>query len=161
MGVGSNGMRSQIHLDYRQTVAAHYTRQGTLHTRKLSQEIIESCKPFLPSRNQSMSVIDGEWVPSLNHVFVFDILKFQGERLVGLTYAQRYEFLEALSKKLPEGSHISILPVYKTLDEVMEQLDQVVENPHCEGLVFRAPDSKGWNDTSIVRCRIKGNFKGR
>ena len=78
---------------------------------------------------------------------MFDILKRDGKLLRTLSYADRY----ALLPKSYISPHVKTLPLITTSAKCMQILDG--DEAHVEGLVFKAPNVKGFEDTSIIRCR--------
>jgi len=141
-----NGFRLECHVDVGGEITA-YTRQGTKHTRKMSEAINLSFLQLEPEKGTS--VFDCEWVKPLNQVFLFDILAHEGKVLNKLTYQERYELLETVFKITP---HMRLLPLYEAASDCIAQAKN--RSKYVEGLVFKALNTKGWPDTSVVRCRI-------
>ena len=142
-----HGHRAQIHLGPKaEEQVLAYTRKGLLHTRPLPMGIVnELYRLFSPE--DSWIAIDCEWVKPEEKLYLFDVLKWGGRTLSHLTYSERYELLPKVFK----SESIETLPIYKTLSSCMSVLEGSCER--VEGLVFKAPDTKGFFDTSIVRCR--------
>ena len=140
-----HGHRAQIHLSA--TSAIVYNRQGRTHAKALSPEIVAELRRLLPPR-EGFNVFDAEWLKPENKIYLFDLLKQDGRLLNRLTYRERHALL-------PRGfisPHVTTLPILTTVERCMETLAS--EDPLIEGLVFKA-DRKGFEDTSIVRCRKK------
>ena len=145
-----DGHSAQMHMGEKGLIAA-YTRQGTLHTKKVSTEIAEALHALFPSL-EGESVIMGEWVKPQNRLFLFDVLKVDGKRLTSQDYATRHEYLPPFTG----NKHVVTLPVFKTEAAAMRALSEAFETEHIEGLVFRKADLKGIEDMGIVRCRKSG-----
>lgn len=144
-----HGHRVQIHLpDDPAIPPIFYTRHGGLHKLKPSKAMVsEIFRVFGPVKGKGWTVIDGEWLKPKKKIFVFDLLKKEGELLHKLTYEQRF----ALLPKRYLSPHLQSLPLLKSLESCLEGLED--SNPIIEGLVFRALKTPGFKDTSIVRCR--------
>jgi ATP-dependent DNA ligase len=93
------------------------------------------------------TVLDAEWLKPEGLLFVFDILKLNGKSLRSMTYQERYDLLP----RSFISPVIKTLPILTTLNKCLEVLAS--KEKYVEGLVFKAPYSKGFEDTSIVRCR--------
>jgi ATP-dependent DNA ligase len=142
-----HGHRGQIHIpaDPQEDTIA-YNRQGRPHKKLLPDEIIQELRRVFDLESD-WTVIDTEWLKPENKLFVFDILKLNGKLLRTLSYAERWKLLP----KLYISRHVQTLPILTTADKCMEVLARKEE--YIEGLVFKSLDSKGFADTSIVRCR--------
>jgi len=140
-----NGFRLQCHVGSDGNIL-NYTRRGSLHTRVVSQPILNSFLQMEPATG--ISVFDCEWVKPMNQIFLFDILMLEGELLNRKTYLERYELLEGIFKITP---HMRLLPMIRTVKTCMAHM--LSESKYVEGLVFKALNRPGWMDTSIVRCR--------
>lgn len=142
-----HGHRAQIHLpaDTGEEPIA-YNRQGRRHAKLLPEKIIKELRRVFHPES-GWTVIDTEWLKPENKLFVFDVLKLNGESLRGLTYKERWEKLP----KLYISPHVQTLPILTTLEKCLQVLAS--SEDYIEGLVFKAPFSKGFEDTSIVRCR--------
>ena len=157
IGIGTNSFRSQIHLDS-SGVIAHYTGGGFLFDRSdCISSNINLCKafePLCPDPHNGINVFDAEWIPQLDKVFIFDLLKYQDDNFDKLTYIQRYEYLNIFMGNFIDHPHIQFLSVYKTAYFCWKELNLIKKNkdPFCEGLVFRSSQSIGWNDSAIVCC---------
>lgn len=138
-----HGHRAQIHVSATEVIV--YNRQGRPHAKALSIEITDELRRlFKPG--ESFTVLDAEWLKPQNKVFLFDILKRDGQLLNRQTYRERHA-------QLPRSyisKHVKTLPLLTTLERCLEVLAD--PDPLVEGLVFKA-DRKGFEDTSIVRCR--------
>jgi ATP-dependent DNA ligase len=143
-----HGHRAQIHLPAnRNDSPAVYNRQGRPHKRLLSEPMTQELyRVFKPE--EGWTVIDAEWLKPENKLFVFDILKQDGKLLRGLTYLERWKLLP----KLYISPHIQTLPILTTVEKCMAVLAS--PDDWVEGLVFKS-NSKGFEDTSIIRCRRK------
>lgn len=142
-----HGHRAQIHINADAKEAPIvYNRQGRPHAIPLSKEITAELRRVL-SLESGWTVIDGEWLKPENKLFLFDILKLNGESLRPLSYQERYNLLP----RSYISPHLQTLPLLQTAEKCMEILGR--SEPWVEGLVFKAPNSKGFHDTSIVRCR--------
>lgn len=142
-----HGHRAQIHIHADDTIAPiAYNRQGKVHTKMLPDEVIFELRRILPLRT-GWTVIDCEWLKSDDRLYLFDILKLNDELLKGFTYAERYEILP----QVYSSPHIETLQLHKTVAKCLEVIDSAGEQ--IEGLVFRSLKTKGFLDTSIIRCR--------
>lgn len=142
-----HGHRTQVHLPADPELEpVVYNRQGQPHKKILPDRIAAELRRIFELRND-WTVIDAEWLKPEGKLFIFDMLKLDGKLLRSLSYADRY----ALLPKSYISPHVKTLPLLTTLAKCME----VMERPeaYVEGLVFKSLDSKGFNDTSIVRCR--------
>jgi hypothetical protein len=70
-----------------------------------------------------------------NHLYVFDVLRYQGRDLVGVSLKDR---VEMLSKVLPVNSDISLAQWHK---QDLYGLFNSLNNPVDEGLVIKNPDA--------------------
>lgn len=138
-----HGHRAQIHLSA--TDAIVYNRQGRPHAKALSPEIVTELRRLLPPF-EGYTVFDAEWLKPEKKIFLFDLLKRDGQLLNRMTYRERH----ALLPRAYISKHVQTLPLLTTLERCMDVLSD--PDPLVEGLVFKA-DRKGFEDTSIVRCR--------
>jgi ATP-dependent DNA ligase len=142
-----NGNRIQVCI-YPDGKMLFFTRQGTIHTKPIDQQLKDKLllhyKP-----NSDLTVIEGEWLPyGQQKIYLFDILKCEGQDLSGLTYLERYHLLcEAGSFIYPD---FRILPIIRTVDKCVEVMED--NNIEIEGLVFKSPYPY-FRDSNIVRCR--------
>jgi ATP-dependent DNA ligase len=142
-----HGHRAQIHISADAEVETIvYNRQGRKHAIELSEEIVRELSRILPL-NEGWTVLDAEWLKPEKKIFLFDVLKLDGKSLRSLTYEERYKLLP----RAFISPHVKTLPLLPTLGKCMEVLGSQEE--YVEGLVFKAPNSKGFEDTSIIRCR--------
>ena len=142
-----HGHRAQIHLCAdRDENAIAYNRQGQPHKKLLPSEIIDELYRVLDLKT-NWTVIDTEWLKPENKLFVFDVIKLNGENLRRLTYLERWNLLP----RAYISPYIQTLPLLTTAKKCMDVLDS--SDTHIEGLVFKALHSKGFEDTSIIRCR--------
>jgi len=142
-----HGHRAQIHLSADEVEEPIvYNRQGKPHAVTLPDEIERELRRVF-SFKDGWTVIDAEWLKPEGKLFVFDILKRDGKLLRTLSYADRY----ALLPKSYISPHVKTLPLITTSVKCMQLLEG--EDAHVEGLVFKALNAKGFEDTSIIRCR--------
>jgi hypothetical protein len=143
-----HGHRAQIHVSADPDVAPlAYNRHGALHKKLLPDPIIRELRRlFQPAKG--WNVIDTEWLKPEGKLFVFDLVKREGELLSRLTYPERW----ALLPRAYISPAISTLPLLRELDKCLEVLK--APGPHVEGLVFKSGTTRGFEDTSIVRCRV-------
>lgn len=143
-----HGHRAQIHIPSGNSPCLIYNRKGQLHKEVLPEAIADELKRiFRPAKD--WNVIDAEWLKPKQTIFVFDFLKQDGKILDNLSFAERYELLP----KLYLSPYISTLPVFKTVERCMSYLSSDLP-PFIEGLVFRSAFTRGFADSSIVRCRL-------
>ena len=142
-----HGHRAQIHIpsDNSEPLIA-YTRKGGTHKRALDPELEAELRRLLKPES-GWSVVDCEWMKGDKRLFLFDFLKREGRLLSHLSYEERYELLPRIYK----SDYIETLVPLKTLASCREALNR--PEAFVEGLVFRNPSSKGFSDTSIIRCR--------
>lgn len=142
-----HGHRAQIHIHADENKdAIAYNRQGRPHKKLLPDNIVEELRRILKPES-GWTIIDAEWLKPESKLFIFDILKRDDENLRRMTYAERYELLP----RAYISPFISTPPLLTTVAKCMELLQS--SEPHVEGLVFKALSTKGFEDTSIVRCR--------
>lgn len=142
-----HGHRGQIHLPADPELEAiAYNRQGRPHKKLLPPEIIEELRRIFKLESD-WTVLDTEWLKPEGKLFLFDILKFNGENLRRKTYLERWSLLP----RSYLSPHVETLPLVTSAQKCMDILAS--PKPHVEGLVFKSPDTKGFEDTSIVRCR--------
>ncbi len=142
-----HGHRAQVHLSAdRDEEPIVFNRQGNPHKKLLPDEISIELYRIL-NLKKNWTVIDAEWLKPEGKLYIFDVLKKDGENLRRLTYAERF----ALLPKSFISPYIKALPLLTTVEKCME----VLTNRHDqdEGLVFKSLTSRGFEDTSIVRCR--------
>jgi ATP-dependent DNA ligase len=142
-----HGHRAQIHLSADEAdEPIAYNRMGKPHKKLLPDEIVAELRRILKPR-EGWTVVDAEWLKPEGKLFLFDVLKRDGESLRSLTYSERF----ALLPRLYISRHVQTLPLLTSVEKCMAVLAS--RDEHVEGLVFKAPGSKGFEDTSIVRCR--------
>lgn len=142
-----HGHRAQVHLSADPATAPIvYNRQGKPHKMLLPNEITAELRRIFDLQ-EDWTVIDGEWLKPEGRLFIFDILKLDGKSLRGLSYGERY----ALLPRSYISPAVKTLPLLKTSAQCMDLLASTEE--HVEGLVFKSPTTKGFGDTSIIRCR--------
>jgi len=147
-----HGHRAQIHIpaDPDQEILA-FNRQGQLHQKEVPDTIIQELRRiFAPATG--WTVIDSEWLKPKDRVYVFDLLKLQDETLQRLPFEARWKLLP----RAYISPHIQTLGVITTLDGCLDVLRET--ESWIEGLVFKSP-SPGFEDSSIIRCRIGARRK--
>ncbi len=144
-----HGHRAQVHLPANpDEEAIAYTRHGTLHKKEISADLLRELRRVIHPTSD-WTILDAEWIKPREHLYLFDVLKRDGEDLDELPYPERYQLLP----RSFISPHITVLPLLKTVEKCME----VLESPEdwIEGLVFKSLSTPGFSDTSIVRCRKK------
>ena len=139
-----NGHRLQIHITPKGQMTC-FTRQGTLHTKKLSTELEASFLQY--ADKDGILVLDCEWIKSLDQVWLFDVLKYQGRTMMFSSYKERYGILKSI---YAIAANIKLSRVLKKEKDCLKVLAD--PNEIIEGLVLKAWETKGWPDTAIVRC---------
>lgn len=144
-----HGHRAQIHISADpQEAPLAYNRHGELHKKLIPDAIAQELRRlFQPT--SGWNVIDAEWLKPEGKLYVFDFIKREGELLSRLTYPERWKLLP----RAYISPSISTLPILTTVEKCMEILENPA--PHVEGLVFKSQTTRGFEDSSIVRCRIK------
>lgn len=144
-----HGHRAQVHVsaDEKESPIV-YNRLAREHKKLLPAPIVDELRRIIPL-SEGWTAIDAEWIKAEDRLFLFDILKLDGELLRRRSYAERY----ALLPRSYLSPHIRTLPILTTVEKCMEVLQS--RDEAVEGLVFKAPSSKGFGDSSIVRCRKK------
>ena len=144
-----HGHRAQIHLPADEKLEAiAYNRQGNTHRKLLPDEIVQELRRIVKPKS-GWTVLDTEWLKPEGKLYVFDILKLNDKLLRQLSYEERYKLLP----RLYISRHVQTLPLLTTASKCMEVLASTDE--HIEGLVFKSLGTRGFEDTSIVRCRKK------
>lgn len=144
-----HGHRAQIHISANPNEEpVVFNRQGQVHKKPLSSEIVRELRRIF-ILDSGWTVIDSEWLKPENKLFIFDILKLNDQILRPLTYEERWNLLP----RSYISRHIQTLPLFKTAEKCMQVLAGLDEQ--IEGLVFKSLESKGFEDTSIIRCRKK------
>ncbi len=142
-----HGHRAQIHLSADNgEEAIAYNRQGNPHKKLLPDEIVAELRRIFDLED-GWTVIDAEWLKPENKLYIFDVLKSNDKILRGSTYAERFKLIP----QLYISPYIQTLPLLSTAEKCMEVLGRTED--WVEGLVFKSLNSKGFEDTSIVRCR--------
>ena len=117
------------------------------------QEMEERARNLaLRAIDEGWTVVDAEWHEPSDQLYIFDILKHNGRLLDSYTYADRY----ALLPRVYTSPLVETLPILKTVEQCLEVLES--QNPIIEGLVFKAPHTEGFLDTSIIRCTDRPAF---
>lgn len=142
-----HGHRAQIHIPASgdKGIIA-YNRQGRPHKMLLPDNICGELRRIFELKT-GWTVIDAEWLKPRNKLFIFDLLKLDDKLLRSLSYAERY----ALLPKSYISPHVKTLPLIRTTDKCLDVL--ATKEDYIEGLVFKSLNSRGFEDTSIVRCR--------
>jgi ATP-dependent DNA ligase len=142
-----HGHRAQVHIAADESVdTIVYNRQGRPHKKLLPDDIIVELRRIFHLEDD-WTVIDAEWLKPEGLLFIFDLLKLDGKSLRSQSYKERYDLLP----KAYISPVIKTLPLLTTLNKCFDVLES--KEKYVEGLVFKAPHSKGFEDTSIVRCR--------
>jgi ATP-dependent DNA ligase len=142
-----HGHRAQVHLNVNpDTPPIVYNRQGRPHKNLLPPEITAELRRIFTLKS-GWTVIDCEWLKPNVRLYLFDVLKLDGESLRPLPYGERFSLLP----KSYISPHVKTLPLISTSTNCMQVLQS--EEDHVEGLVFKALHAKGFEDTSIIRCR--------
>ena len=142
-----HGHRAQIHLSadsLEEPIA--YNRQGKPHKKLLPLEIIKELKRVFDLEN-GWTVIDAEWIKDENKLYLFDMMKLNSQPLDRLNYEERWKLLP----RAYLSPHLQTLPLLTTVEKCMEVLSRPED--YIEGLVFKSINTRGFKDTSIVRCR--------
>lgn len=142
-----HGHRAQIHIPAEENKPLiAYTRQGRRHKLALAPKIAsELRRVFGPDKG--WNVLDTEWLKPAEKIFVFDILKKDGEILRRLSFPDRY----ALLRRDYLSPHLVTLPLISDFAGCQKALAKTED--YVEGLVFRSTTRPGFADTSIIRCR--------
>jgi ATP-dependent DNA ligase len=148
-----NGRRLQLHVSSCGKIIA-YNRQGNRHTLtlplKLRNRILTVCKP-----DTGVNVFDCEWYTPTQQIFLFDLIALEDKVFSMKTYEERFELLV---KFADWGSFkdtcLVLLPWITDIDEAMGIIH--MDDEIIEGLVFKARNSKGFQNTSVIRCRREG-----
>jgi ATP-dependent DNA ligase len=142
-----HGHRAQVHLS---ADAADepvvYNRQGRPHKMLLPDKIAQELRRIF-DLEEEWTVIDAEWIKPQNRLFIFDVLKLNGKLLRALSYKERFDLLP----KSYISPFVKTLPLLTTSAACMKVLGS--DEDYVEGLVFKAVNTKGFEDTSIIRCR--------
>ncbi|MGE4133769.1 MAG: hypothetical protein AB7F86_19180 [Bdellovibrionales bacterium] len=142
-----HGHRAQIHLcadASKETVV--YNRQGQPHKLKFPDTMELELRRLLTFK-EGWTVLDAEWLKPEGRLYLFDVLKLDDQLLRRLSYPERHKLLPR-SYISPQ---IKTLPILTNSERCMAVL--AGDEPHVEGLVFKSLSTKGFEDTSIVRCR--------
>jgi hypothetical protein len=142
-----HGHRAQIHLsaDPEEPPIA-YNRQGRRHAMPLPPAMVRELRRlFQPARG--WSALDAEWLKPRKKLFVFDILKQEDKVLSSLTFPERHQLLP----RLFISPSITVLPILDDVEKCLKLLE--TEEPEIEGIVLKAGGTRGFHDSSIIRCR--------
>jgi ATP-dependent DNA ligase len=140
-----HGHRAQIHLSQDEEPIA-YNRMGKPHKKLLPKEIVAELLRIVDPQDD-WTVVDAEWLKPENKLYLFDVLKKDGKSLRALTYGERWKLLP----RAYLSPYIQTLPLLTTVEKCLEVIAKPDE--HIEGLVFKSMKTKGFEDTSIIRCR--------
>lgn len=142
-----HGHRAQVHISADENVTPIvYNRQGRPHKMLLPDSITQELRRIFDLK-KGWTVIDAEWLKPEGELYIFDLLKLDGKSLRPLSYSERYKLLP----KSYISPSIKALPLLTTSEKCMELLAR--NENYIEGLVFKSPTSKGFEDTSIIKCR--------
>jgi len=142
-----HGHRAQIHVSSNPSEPVLvYNRQGRFHKKVMPTEMVTEVRRIF-SPKKGWTVIDAEWLKGEDKLYVFDIMKKEGELLRKFTFPERWKLLP----RLYLSPHVMTLPLIKGLEECLEALKG--SEPHIEGLIFKSLTTPGFSDTSIIRCR--------
>lgn len=142
-----HGHRAQIHIPSASSLpVVAFNRTGQRHSKELPAAVLsELQRLFRPQ--QGWNVIDAEWLKAEDRIYVFDFLKREDQLLDSLTYGERY----ALLPRVYASPCIQTLPPLRTLEACLAMLAD--PRPEIEGLIFRSPATRGFQDSGIIRCR--------
>ena len=142
-----HGHRAQIHVpatdDLRLIV---YNRHGVPHKKPMQGVLAKEVRRIFKPKS-GWTILDAEWHKPLDRLYVFDMLKFCDESLRDCSFLERWEMLPRLYR----SDRIETLGLIRSLSDCIDVLED--EDPLIEGLVFRAGNTAGFHDTTIVRCR--------
>lgn len=142
-----NGRRIQIHIPrcpIKEIIC--YTRQGSLHTIPLSSNIQDVIRAYYAPKQGEWNVLEGEFVPQLDKVFLFDVLVHEDKLLTHLNFKSRHSLL----KRAFISPYLSILKTFTSIKDAVRIL--AGKEDWIEGIIFKS-DSIGFDDRSVVRCR--------
>ncbi|MBI1861547.1 MAG: hypothetical protein HYR96_11580 [Deltaproteobacteria bacterium] len=147
-----HGHRAQIHVPADQSLPILiFTRQGRSHSIAMPEPMVKELRRIF-SPLIGYNVLDAEWLKPSKKLFVFDILKKDGVLLRAKTFPERF----ALLPRSFISPSVSVLPLLTDLPTCLKILRSKLV--YIEGLVFKATRSRGFSDTSIVRCRKTSPF---
>lgn len=142
-----HGHRAQLHIPADPERDIHvFNRQGQLHRKLLPPVLVTELRRLFQPKT-GWTVVDAEWLKGIDHLFLFDVLKRDDVVLDDWSYAERF----ALLPRVYASKYVETLPVLKTVEACLAVLADPA--PEVEGLVFKAPETRGFVDTAIVRCR--------
>lgn len=145
-----HGHRAQIHIHANPQQASYvFNRQGKLHKKSLSKTLEDEIRRILQPKSD-WTVLDCEWLKGDDKLFLFDILRQNGEALHHMTYEDRYERLPRIYR----SPHIETLGIWKQASHGFEAIETAPA--YIEGFVLKAFHTKGFSDTSVIRCRWPG-----
>jgi ATP-dependent DNA ligase len=142
-----HGHRAQIHIpcDASESVLV-YNRQGQVHKKALPAKLDAELRRIFGPKD-GWTVLDAVWLKGPDKLYVFDMLRREGHSLESATYAERW----ALLPRVYASDCIETLPLLRSVEKCLEAL--AAPGEELEGLVFKALNTPGFSDTSIVRCR--------
>lgn len=138
-----NGVRAQIHVidDHPLYNIKAYNRRGSLLTGKMSPDIVDIIRTnFKPG-----DIFEAEWLRIRQALFIYEMVAKEGELLSSKNYAERY----AMLPKIDSLPHVQTLPILDTPEDILAAYNDA----ETEGVVFKALNTPGFKDTSIIRCR--------
>lgn len=142
-----HGHRAQFHIPPDQSLPLlAYNRQALQHKKEIPAALGAELRRLFASPN-GWTVVDAEWMKGDDRVYAFDLLRRDGQLLSHLTYRERWEMLP----RVYASATVETLSLFKSVDKCLEALSRPDE--WIEGLVFKALETPGFADTSIIRCR--------
>ena len=113
-----HGHRAQIHIpaDPKKQIVV-YNRHGQPHRKKLPDALDKELRRIF-GPHDDWTVLDAEWLKDKDKIYVFDLLKLNGQSLRTYTYKERWELLPRVYR----SDNIETLPVLRSVDECMETL---------------------------------------
>ncbi len=138
-----NGRRLQLHIQPCGKIFC-YTRQGRQHTMVLPTSLVAY---FSNYKKFGYITLDAEWYPQKQHVYIFDILKVEGNLLDNKNLLERQEILKKLYIK---SKVVRLVKCYKSVKACLKILNS--SDPLIEGIVFKYFSIKGWPNQAILRC---------
>ena len=145
-----HGHRAQFHIssDPNQKILV-FNRRGQLHKKQLPDLLQDELRRLFQPKD-GWTVVDGEWLKGSDKIFLFDLLRSDGELLNKLSYGERYEMLPRVYR----SEYVETLGIWKQTQNCFDAIETAPE--YVEGFVLKAWNTKGFADTSIIRCRWPG-----
>ncbi|SMF05270.1 hypothetical protein [Pseudobacteriovorax antillogorgiicola] len=145
-----HGHRAQCHLSANTSdPVLVYNRQGKLHKKELPDVLCQELRRLFAPQD-GWTVIEGEWLKGQDKIFLFDILRKDGQLLNHLSYGDRYEFLP----RVYQSDNVETLGIWRSAAQCFSLIEEAP--PYVEGFVLKAWSTKGFHDTSVIRCRWPG-----